>query len=30
MWRRAGIANVVARPMSLGGGVVIAGTRSAG
>ena len=27
MWRRAGIANVTARPMSLGGGVVIWGTR---
>ena len=29
MWRRAGIANVVARSMSLGGGVVISGTRGA-
>jgi demethylmenaquinone methyltransferase/2-methoxy-6-polyprenyl-1,4-benzoquinol methylase len=27
MWRRAGIANVTARRMSLGGGVVIWGTR---
>jgi demethylmenaquinone methyltransferase/2-methoxy-6-polyprenyl-1,4-benzoquinol methylase len=27
MWRDAGIAGVTARPMSLGGGVVIWGTR---
>jgi demethylmenaquinone methyltransferase/2-methoxy-6-polyprenyl-1,4-benzoquinol methylase len=30
MWQRAGIANVSARRMSLGGGVVIAGTRDGG